>query len=140
MERSAQRIASTEIDFKRHSLLKSIAKPQNRLPDSLAELRPRSEIRTDPFDNEEIRYRIGRRGICNYSVGPDCIDDGGKKQIPRTAKIRFDRRATSFLQWRENQKLKTLETSNVLKDRNTPLIRPDCILSLFGASAHGLQF
>jgi hypothetical protein len=88
IERNAERIAQQRL------ILTALAVEQyrifeNRPPNSLAELTPKylPEVPTDPFDGKEIRFRKESDGYVIYSIGPDHIDDGGKKQIPRAAKI-----------------------------------------------------
>jgi hypothetical protein len=49
------------------------------LPDSLSDLVPKflSEIPTDPFDGQPLRYKKLAKGYVVYSVGEDGKDDGG---------------------------------------------------------------
>jgi hypothetical protein len=88
IERNAERHAQQRVI----NVVLSIERYRNvkgRLPDSVGELIPEflPEIPTDPFDEEQLRYRKDGESYFVYSVGPDCVDDDGKKQIPRAAKI-----------------------------------------------------
>jgi hypothetical protein len=87
-ERNAERIAQQRL-VQTALAIEQYRINQNRLPNSLAELAPRllPEIPIDPFDDIEIRYRPEGGTYAVYSVGPDLTDDGGRKQIPRAAKI-----------------------------------------------------
>jgi len=88
IERNGERIArqqlvQTALAIEHYRII------ENRLPNSLVELTPRflPEVPTDPFDDKEIRYRKEADGYAIYCIGPDRIDDEGKKEIPRAAKI-----------------------------------------------------
>jgi type II secretory pathway pseudopilin PulG len=88
IERNAERIAQqrlvqTALAIEQYRII------ENRLPNSLAELTPKflPNVPTDPFDDKEIQYRKEADGYAIYSIGPDRIDDGGKKQISHAAKI-----------------------------------------------------
>jgi hypothetical protein len=88
IERNAERIAQqnliqSALAVERYQIV------ENRLPNSLAELTPKylPEVPTDPFDDKDIRYRKEGDGFVIYSIGPDRIDDRGKKQISRAARI-----------------------------------------------------
>lgn len=92
VERNAERIA--------HQRLVQVAlaveryrKSEKRLPETLRELTPKLlvEIPRDPFDDEEIRYRKDGDGYVVYSVGEDRKDDGGKRRMPRAAKMEHPR-------------------------------------------------
>jgi hypothetical protein len=50
-----------------------------RLPTSLDELPPehRDAVRTDPFTDQDLRYRVNGRGFTIYTAGENGIDDGG---------------------------------------------------------------
>ena len=49
------------------------------LPDSLEQLVPEymKELPRDPFDNEILRYIKHDAGYSVYTIGEDCIDNGG---------------------------------------------------------------
>jgi hypothetical protein len=48
-------------------------------PDKLDQLVPAylDKVPTDPFDDQPIRYRRAGKDVIIYSVGMDCVDDGG---------------------------------------------------------------
>ena len=50
------------------------------LPETLNDLAPKyiESIPLDPFDGNPLRYKKLETGYSIYSIGPDCIDDGGK--------------------------------------------------------------
>jgi ABC-type transport system involved in multi-copper enzyme maturation permease subunit len=51
-----------------------------RWPDSLEALVPAflARVPSDPYDGRPLRYRRLADGVVVYSIGPDCVDDGGK--------------------------------------------------------------
>jgi len=52
-----------------------------RLPAELNQLTPRflATLPRDPFDGEQLRYKLLPTGYVLYSIGPDGRDDGGKE-------------------------------------------------------------
>ena len=56
-----------------------------KLPDALTDLVPAylDAIPTDPFDDNELRYKKLEAGFVVYSIGEDLRDDGGKERQPR---------------------------------------------------------
>jgi len=59
-----------------------------RLPDTLADLVPTylKAVPQDPFDGDELRYKKLGAGFVVYSVNSDLSDDGGKEQLPQSAR------------------------------------------------------
>jgi hypothetical protein len=57
----------------------------DRLPTSLEELVPVyvAEVPKDPFTDAPLKYSIRENTHVLYSVGPDGIDDGGRRKLPR---------------------------------------------------------
>lgn len=71
------RVARTALAIERWRLAHN-----GRLPDSLADLAPGflPSIPLDPFDEKPLRYKKSEHGYMVYSIGPDLVDDGGKKR------------------------------------------------------------
>jgi hypothetical protein len=57
-------------------------------PDTLDELTPQylTNVLLDPFDGQALRYTKSTEGYLLYSIGPDRVDDGGRKPLPLTLK------------------------------------------------------
>ncbi|MBW3597625.1 MAG: hypothetical protein KY475_10155 [Planctomycetes bacterium] len=53
----------------------------DRFPETLEELAPDfvEAVPLDPFDAEPLRYRTVGHFCVVYSVGEDCVDDGGRE-------------------------------------------------------------
>ena len=58
---------------------------EGRLPERLSELVPAylEAVPTDPFNDEEIKYKKLDKGYVVYSVGEDLNDNGGKEKEPK---------------------------------------------------------
>jgi hypothetical protein len=65
---------------------------QGQLPQQLNELTPQflTEIPTDPFDGEAIRFKPQPIGFAVYSIGANRVDDGGKERPEKTSVKDFD--------------------------------------------------
>ena len=81
--------------------LASFHRRHDRWPESLSELVPDyvAQVPIDPLDpnGAELRYRRGANDYVLYSVGPNCLDDGGASPIeddfpgmPETGDLRLD--------------------------------------------------
>jgi hypothetical protein len=74
-----------------------------RWPDSLAALAPEflSEIPTDPFDRQSLRFRRLSDSVVIYSIGPDRIDNGGLVNRENFQAMGFD---VGFQLWDVSQR------------------------------------
>jgi hypothetical protein len=70
------RVARTGLAAERYRLA------NRRLPNQLGDLLATflAAVPEDPFDGAPLRYRLTTDGYLVYSVGPDCLDDGGKER------------------------------------------------------------
>jgi hypothetical protein len=61
---------------------------ENRLPQTLDELVPEylKEVYIDPFDGKSLKYKWAESGYMVYSIGMDCVDDGGKSRDKNISK------------------------------------------------------
>lgn len=57
----------------------------NKLPSALTDLVPiyLDAVPQDPFDGNDLRYKIQDSGFVVYSIDEDGVDDGGTKEPPR---------------------------------------------------------
>ena len=55
---------------------------EGRLPQSLENLVPAymKVVPTDPFDGQDLKYRIRETGFVVYSIGDDLTDEGGAER------------------------------------------------------------
>jgi type II secretory pathway pseudopilin PulG len=104
IERSAERIAQQRL-VQIALAIEQYRIVENRPPNSLLELTPKflPEVPTDPFDDKEIRYRKEGDSYVIYSIGPDRVDDGGKKQISRASTFDHPRGDILFAVSRKSQ-------------------------------------
>jgi len=83
-------IRAAEAETRRRLIVSALAIERYRLkegilPDSLQQLVPTfaADVPTDFMDSKPLRYRRSNGdGFVLYSVGLDCVDDGGVRQIP----------------------------------------------------------
>jgi hypothetical protein len=63
-----------------------------KVPERLEELVPQylSEVPSDPFDGNPIRYRHADPGYCLYSISDDGQDNGGKEKADVSSGAPYD--------------------------------------------------
>lgn len=63
-----------------------------KLPESLDQVAPRfiESVPLDPFDGKPIRYKKLDKGYVVYSIGEDCVDNGGTERTPENRKEEHD--------------------------------------------------
>lgn len=61
---------------------------ENRLPETVDKLVPEylKEVHIDPFDGKPLKYKRTEPGYMVYSIGMDCVDDGGKPRDRNSSK------------------------------------------------------